>query len=339
MKKWFFILISLTIALVSVFYFSKEKREQPHAALKNTSKKFELISPSKKASDAKALKMGPIKQMAKEEKYPKVCKKLFKNILVMDLNLENFLELKKLDATSCIKSLDQQIQNPELKSQIEICLKETIFKPNTQCNGWLFMLRALAINLIYDSENFDNYDSNILINKIVGSFMQMNNPSLAMIKNNIAMSDILISRDPNLYPAYKAKLMNLFLQELIHGKINLQNELVETWESMSQFALDEEVQDFPLLREFIKNQNNSADLNQYIGDYLIQNPKSVKAHYFKAGIEWKSGNKKSAINWLNQAHQLDTNNRDVNYTLELIENANNGDAIFRITMGLNFSQI
>jgi hypothetical protein len=339
MKKWVYSLIFLSLIVLSVTYFSQHKKTHSHTALKNKQKKFQYISPSKKASDSVALKMGPIKQMAKEEKYPPQCKKLFKSLLITDLSLENFLDLKKLGATSCIKSLDAKIQNAELKSQIEVCLKETNFKPNSLCASWLFMLRALAIDLIYDSSNLENYDSNILINKIVGSFMQMANPSRAMLKNNIAMSDILISRDPNLYPAYKAKLMNLLLQELIHGNINLQNEMVETWESMSQFTLDEDIQDFPLLREFIKNQNNEADLNQFIDDYLTQNPQSVKAHYFKAGIEWKSGNKEAAKLWLNKAHKLDPQNNDIRYTLDLIDNANSGDAIFRITMGINFSQI
>jgi len=87
------------------------------------------------------------------------------------------------------------------------------------------------------NESLDNFDTTDLALKLDGQMKKPKNFNLNTIENNIAIADEIISREPDSYSAYKAKLISMLVKE---GKFNQSIDEVEVeslLESMAQFNI------------------------------------------------------------------------------------------------------
>ncbi len=87
------------------------------------------------------------------------------------------------------------------------------------------------------AENIDNLDTTDLALKLDGQMRRPKNFDLKTIENNIAIADEIISREPDSYGAYKAKLISMLVKE---GKFNQaidESEVESLLESMAQFNI------------------------------------------------------------------------------------------------------
>lgn len=88
-----------------------------------------------------------------------------------------------------------------------------------------------------DNEPLVNLDTTDLAIKLDGQMKRPKNLDLNTIENNIAIADEIISREPESYSAYKAKLISLLVKE---GKFNQPIDEVEVeglLENMAQFNI------------------------------------------------------------------------------------------------------
>ena len=87
------------------------------------------------------------------------------------------------------------------------------------------------------NESLDNLDTPDLALKLEGQMRRPRNLDLKTIENNIAIADEIISREPDSYGAYKAKLISLLVKE---GKFKRPIDEVEVeslLENMAQFNI------------------------------------------------------------------------------------------------------
>jgi tetratricopeptide (TPR) repeat protein len=87
------------------------------------------------------------------------------------------------------------------------------------------------------NEPLDNLDTTDLALKLAGQMKRPKSFDLNTIENNIAIADEIISREPDSYGAYKAKLISMLVKE---GKFNKpidEDEVESLLENMAQFNI------------------------------------------------------------------------------------------------------
>lgn len=242
---------------------------------------------------------------------------------------------ENLKDPSCQKSLEPILKNnPQLLSLEKQCLRE-----NTPvCESLIFFLKTWAVSLKYpDSIDLADLDETILANKLMFNFTS--NPALPVetIDGNLKILDEMISRNPSLFGAQKAKLIHLFAKEFQYN-INVEEEFANTLDSLNSLKADASVKEI-LLVKTILGKNSGKDKIEYADNFIENHPNDPKALYYRASLEWNliKDQKKTKF-WLEKARSLAPNDPQVLYSLEKLNNAKPDQAIFYFALNFNLQE-
>ena len=87
-----------------------------------------------------------------------------------------------------------------------------------------------------------------------------------------------------------------------------------------------------------KSTNNEQKIQQYIDRLIHDHPDNHIGAYLNANRYWKKKDKNKALFWPNEAKKRDPQNKDVEYTLNMIQNNKQQNA-FRIKFGIPIQKI
>lgn len=238
---------------------------------------------------------------------------------------------------ACQKALEPVLKNnPQLQSLEKQCLKQT----TPECESLLFFLKTWAVSLKYpDSIDLADLDETILANKLMFNFTS--NPALPVeaIDGNLKILDEMISRNPSLFGAQKAKLIHLFAKEFQYN-INVEEEFASTLDSLNSLKSDRDIEELLLVRNLTGKKLDKDKILENIDNFIEKHPESPKGIYYRAALEWnvfKNPNKTKF--WLEKARSLAPNDPQVLHSLEKLINAKPDQAIFYFSFNFDLQEV
>lgn len=246
-----------------------------------------------------------------------------------EIDLQNDLR-KRLTIVpqDCLERMRAQVQANEIKNFVGHCQLQIANKTDeyieTACVRALprfrsFVIRSLGIN----NPDLASLDTSELANQLFGGMVNLNQASATEIQRNIEIANALIAKDPNYYPAYKAKLINHLVAELKYSQIqnpdtyeSLYNELLSFTNEAAQapspeppataeglqvasaetLGMDTDLVHIPFLR--MTAMNDLDGLTDMAQDYIESYPDSHIGYMYLADAAWRSGDSDSAVNIL-----------------------------------------
>lgn len=185
-----------------------------------------------------------------------------------------------------------------------------------------------------------------LTDELVLGLEKLENATEEMVERNINVAEALIERDPDLYLAYKSKLLNLLISEIRFGQDIEVNEYENLYDEMLSFQgvnesdeilaevqavggsevaiaspeledIDQDLIHIPFLRYSALNDLESlAEISEeYINDF----PESYIGYLYFAESLWKTGDREGAISTLQQGLNLETGDKMVLYLFSVFQ--------------------
>ncbi len=253
---------------------------------------------------------------------------------VMEDSDEFYTNLKD---PSCQKALEPILKNnPQLLSLNKQCLRQN----TPECESLVFFLKTWAVSLKYpESIDLADLDETILANKLMFNFTS--NPALPVevIDGNLKILDEMISRNPSLFGAQKAKLIHLFAKEFQYN-INVEDEFSSTLDSLNSLKSDRDVEELLLVRNFIGKKLDKDKILENIDNFIEKHPKSPKGIYYRAALEWNLFKNPSKTKfWLEKARSLAPKDPQVLHSLEKLINAKPDQAIFYFSFNFDLQEV
>jgi hypothetical protein len=343
MKKW---LLGIALALAVTLPFLLKSSPLPingkefisssksHKPLK-TKENIPPTSLNQLAKQKINLNLGEVKDTSSHP-----CQKIIDPLL--DSSFEDLLENSQefytnLKEPSGQKTLESSLKNnPQLIDLQKRCLN----KISPECESFLLFLKTWAVSLKYpDNIDIADLDETILANKLMFNFSS--NPALPVevLDQNIKILDEMISRNPSLYGAQKAKLIHLFAKEFQYN-INVEDEFSSTLDLLNSMKSDRDVDELSLVKNILRK-DLDTDKKQEINDNFIQkNPESPKGLYYRASLEWNIfKNPAKTKFWLEKARSVTPNDPQVLHTLEKLNRAKPNQAIFYFSFNFNLQEV
>lgn len=202
-----------------------------------------------------------------------------------------------------------------------------------------FIIRQLRAG-VSDLAQFDLSD---LANQLRGGQIDLKDASESEIRRNVALADAILEKDPDFYQAYKAKLLNLLIEELKFGhhvdlatyqslydemigfrgenRADLIIEEARTLRGQDPAAaeldgIDNDLVHLPFLR--LSALGDLSGLNAMARDYIAAYPNSYIGYYYLADAAWKAGDPAAAVNILKTPLGADAPDKAV---LEFLRNS------------------
>jgi hypothetical protein len=236
------------------------------------------------------------------------------------------------------------LQNFTINCQIQIA-KQTNPYIQENCLPQLTPFRAFLIRkLRADLIDFHSLELPDLANQLLGGFIDLRQAPEDELQRNIQIADAIIAKDPDFYPAYKAKLLSLLVEELKFGaphdldtyqslydellsfRGTNQNEsiLIEALALRDQDSNSAEIADIdsdlihiPFLRlSALEDINGLADMAE---EYIEAYPNSYIGQLYLAEAAWKSGDPASAINIFRKVMGQETSDDAILNVLKTLE--------------------
>lgn len=296
--------------------------------------------------------------------------KFFKDIVSASKTQDHEVEIKKPQfvvlneepkktVRSCKSSLDKPFVNFDLEDEEVVACWNFIMSEYQNsllgmmlhdCNNGLdhdvcdmipFFMKIMVTALDPELENKDVQDLSdfVLASRIVWN-INVNNQEIPPenLDKIVQYSDELIDRDPDVFDAYKAKALALFLKEYMHQDQSVEIDLEKTFDDIDTFEHDDSQIDELIMVRHALNGNLDA-VEDVALSLLDKNPDDYLGAYYMAAVEWKEGNKDEAMRWLEEAREMAPNNTRVKDSLSKIQNAKVGDAIFSLNMNVKFEGV
>ena len=106
-----------------------------------------------------------------------------------------------------------------------------------RCVQLAFEFRSIAVAKIYITpENYADLDTSVLGNILTRNSLMIRDAELAQLNQNVAISDEMIRREPELYGAYKVKLVSMLMKEAKYREAMDEGEYESLVSQMSSFV-------------------------------------------------------------------------------------------------------
>jgi len=106
-----------------------------------------------------------------------------------------------------------------------------------RCVQQAFEFRSIAVAKIHIlSDNYEDLDTSVLGNILTRNSLMIKDAEIEQLNQNLAISDEMIRREPELYGAYKVKLVSMLMKEAKFRETMDQNEYELLIDQMSSFV-------------------------------------------------------------------------------------------------------
>ncbi|RLA63802.1 MAG: hypothetical protein DRQ88_06895 [Epsilonproteobacteria bacterium] len=332
---FFFVILAVVFFLA---YPLSKKENLPPPIFVEVTKEKTLTKPKKILDLAKD---RPSKKLKREDK-SNPCSELV--TLFSDIAYNEITENIKLiiafgSQTSCQDEIKNTLKGTVIEAMSEKCFKSAKILKSKQCEKFLINFRAWAINSSFPDDNLAGLDDTVLINKFLWNFS--NNPGFKLDKldKSLTMIDELISRRPDFFAAYKAKLIPLFIKEIKHEQ-DMQEDLASTLEALHSLASDEQVDEFPIVLNLNKKNIDEEKIRVHIDDFIKKHPDSSRGYYYLAAIDWKKNkNLDETKKLLKKALKINPKDPFIKETLKSIKNSKNKKPSFYFSIEFNMGDL
>ncbi len=282
-----------------------------------------------RAGDTKKMKSkGPPSVVTVEPTVLEVCESGWLEIAsTSERDLQNNLERgQRLLSVACLNKMKKDLKTNLVQNFVTNC-QFKIGKKNTReiqddCLPLIPPFRAFVIrHLRADSIDFGQMELADLANQLFGGFVELKHTPEEEIQRNIQIADAIITKDPDFYPAYKAKLLSLLVEELKFGGAQDLEAYQKLYDELLSFRgtnqqetilneallqqgqetpaieladMDADLVHIPFLR--LSTLNDIEGLAEMAQEYVDTYPNSYIGYMYLAEAAWKSGDQASAIN-------------------------------------------
>lgn len=342
MKK---LIIGLGLALaITIYFLVQVKPSQEEVSLppisNNSLKTQEKTLPTSLNELAKKKINQNLKNVATQNTTAHPCNKIIDPLV--EGSYEEILEnsgdfYTNLKDPACQKALEPILKNnPQLLNLERQCLG----KITIECESLIFFLKTWAVSLKYpNSIDLADLDETILANKLMFNFTS--NPALPLeiINENLKILDEMISKDPSLFGAQKAKLIHLFAKEFQYN-LDVEDEFTTTLDSINSLKSDPEIEELLMVRPFYKKKLDKEKIIENIDNFIQKYPDSPKGPYYRAALEWNiMKNPNGTKAWLEKARALAPNDPQVLHSLEKLDSAKPNQAIFYFSFNFDLQEV
>jgi tetratricopeptide (TPR) repeat protein len=249
---------------------------------------------------------------------------------------EDILDLRK---GNCNNEINKALGKTFLGPMREVCLKSPKDLNSRDCDIFLTYFRAWAISMSFPDDDLSSLDETILINKFIWKFASNNDFKLEGLDQSLKMANEIISRRPDFFGAYKAKLIPLFLKEIKH-KQNMEDDITSTLDVLNSLGTNEEVDEFPIVRELNSENIDENKVKDYIDTFIQKHPNSSRGQYYLAALKWKKTKDRAATKKiLEKALKLNPKDEFVRESLRSMNNSKEGKPLFYFSMNFDFQNI
>jgi hypothetical protein len=330
MKKW---LLGIGLALAATLSFLLKSNPPQVEGVQIESPKALKIQEKMPPTSLNQLAKQKIKLNLKQDgikdtsSHP--CSKIIDPLL--ESSFEDLIENSEEFYTDLKEPLCQKAVESSLKNNPQLIdLQKRCFNKITpECESLVFFLKTWAVSLKYpDNIDIADLDETILANKLMYNFSS--NPALPVevLEQNIKILDEMISKNPSLYGAQKAKLIHLFAKEFQYN-VNVDDEFASTLDSLNSIKSDRDIDELLLVRNSTGKILVREKMFENIDHFIEKYPESPKGFYYRAALEWNIlKNPVKTKYYLEKARSLAPNDPQVLYSLEKLNTAKLNQPIF-----------
>lgn len=237
---------------------------------------------------------------------------------------------------TCLHFIDEQFGKSSLSSMLQYCRNSQ--DKNEVCDMIPVFVKIMTTALDSNYENVDvqDLDEIVLASRIIWSIVGYGSPiPLKNLDNVVLYSDEMIRRDPDIYDAYKAKALALFLKEYMHKDKTVAEDIENVFDEIDLFDHnDSQINEMIMVRYLLDKDIDSAE--EVALSLLKDDPENYVGAYFMAAVEWRDGQREKARDWLNKALDLSPENVRVLDSLKKIDDAELEDSIFTFNLNVKF---
>lgn len=237
-------------------------------------------------------------------------------------------------SSACSDYLTKTFANSMIAPHLKDCL---VTKNKKTCLSFLGMLRAYWVgrNVPHPYDVKDLEDSE-LMQLLAWNFMKDSHPSIETLNENILLADELMLRRPDLYNAAQAKLLQLFLKEVLHKDSSSRENFAQLIADLRKTENAEEAYKFWAIRELALNEAPELNLD-VVRDYRKNFPKSDYPDYIEAGYYWRIKDRAQTISFLEKALAQNPQNLQAQESLERARTSSFDQHIFTFSASVNFT--
>jgi len=260
-------------------------------------------------------------------------------------------------SVACLLRMRREVKSSGIQNFIDNCQLELEKKDlddiDRVCVPLLPAFRAYIIRQMRaGAKDLAQFDTGDLANQLMGGFIDLRTAPESEVQRNIEIADALIERNPDFYPAYKAKLLNLLIEELKFRR----DENLDTYQGLydnllrfrgqsqqeqilgeAQFlrgqsppaaelnGIDSDLVHIPFLR--LSALGDVDGLDAMARDYIAAYPSSYVGYFYLAEVAWKAGDRAAAVNILKTPLGRDSSDAAA---LELLTRAESEPALDRL---------
>lgn len=216
--------------------------------------------------------------------------------------------------------------------------EKIINEPPHNCFIALFQYRAQIIDYLSGKKEPKEYDTTILMNKIISKW-STGDLSKEALRYNLKMADALIEKEPNLYAGYKARTAAIFLSRMQDFKEYTDEDFNKAVSDCEDFGVaDTELAELRLFEPAYAG--DSEKLLQIAKDLNDRDPASGLGFYYIAAFNWKSGFSKEAVESLEKAVKLEPENERFKTSLQRVKTSKPKEqGLFEISLSFSFDEI
>lgn len=243
-------------------------------------------------------------------------------------DLENGRALLSED---CRNAMIERTQAESINTFLARCTGVDRRRAEDVCASELDTFRSYVVRRLFESNPspVEDLPTSTLINQLVGGLVAPSQLSLEDVERNLRLADELIRREPDLYSAYKAKLISLLVKEIHLSEPVALAEYQEVYDELLTFnsgdqadvGMDEDLIHIPFVRQAALG--DWSELMDMSEDYIEAFPGSYIGYYYLAEGLWKTGQKEEAALVLQDAMQGSNNEQML---MQLFERVQNQDA-------------
>ncbi|MFZ3229095.1 MAG: hypothetical protein WA160_02730 [Pseudobdellovibrio sp.] len=160
--------------------------------------------------------------------------------------------------------------------------------------------------ILNDPTTLNQMDVNTLSKYLYYGVVNLSQANQNQIEKNITIAEIISRKNPNIYAAYKLKLLNLLILEAKFGQRISLSSYDNLYDVLQSFdGSDDDLIHLPFIR--LSALGNMQNLNDFSVDYISNYPDSYLGYFYLAESLWKMNDKISAFEALQKAIFNDSN--------------------------------
>jgi hypothetical protein len=281
-------------------------------------------------------------KIVEEKPWVQMCKENWHGLLNspgrswQDLSSEMELSLD----SNCISLMGSSPHLQALTQALQNCLKPSIAIENAAsthsdlCEEMVFKWRSLIVEFLYqNNSDYGNQTEEVLLNRILAG-MQLEKPDGEQLSKMLKMTEVLIERDPNSYPANKARasLLVLILANLNQGSLQEVDDALDRVAALEDE--DQEIQEVKLVIPMLLG--NPQEMERRAEELLQKEPNHPAALYLTAGSLWQKGHTSETISRLQKVVSLAPEVGRYKETLDRVVKAKPMEkGLFSVSMSVN----